>query len=104
MEGEFGGGAEIGRGLEAIGGIFLEHLAEKSGDGRWEVGEFMKRGRFGEVLDHDLGDRSREGSMASEHVPESDAEGVDIGAEIGVLIFELFWAGEVWGTDEAPDG
>lgn len=56
MEGEFGGGAEIGRGLEAIGGIFLEHLAEESGDGRWEVGELIKRGRFGEVLDHDLGD------------------------------------------------
>ena len=53
------------------------------------------------MLTHYLRDRSAKRGAARKHVPKSDAQRIDVRANVDFLFFELLRAGEMRGADEA---
>lgn len=66
-------GAQRGRRLRALRRILLDHLRDRAPHALGNVLQFLERRRLVQVLAHDLRERTTEGRLASQHVPERHA-------------------------------
>ena len=64
--------------------------------------QLLERRRLVQVLAHHLGERTAEGHLPGEHIPQRHPQRVDVRANIDLLFLELLRAGKVRGADKSP--
>ena len=97
-------GAQFDRGLGALSGFLGEHAGEEIAHGFRQPGEFVDGGRGVEMMAHHLGEGAAEGGLGGEHVPEGDAEGINVRSGVEFQLLELLRGGEMRGADKAGAG
>ena len=92
---------QLRRRLRPARRIFLQHAPQQHGKRRWKIAELLEGRGLRKMLAHHLGHRPREGRLPGEHVPERDAEAVDVAPHIDVFFLELLGTRKVRRADEA---
>ncbi len=92
------------RRLHARFRFLLQHLAQDIDDARGQHRERFKGRHFVEMLGDDAGHRTHECGFAGEHVPQGDAEGVNVRPDILGALVQLLRAGKVRRADKSAGG